>query len=105
MSTLHASLVSSEWRRSADVVSMLVGIYGTRELFVNEYRSLLAHRLLYTSDMDELKETRHLHVLRARLTGNDLDQCDVMLHDMKVHGLLKGRAGYCRGVRVTVGVR
>ena len=33
-------------RRSSDIISMLVNIYGSKELFVNEYRSLLSNRLL-----------------------------------------------------------
>lgn len=35
---------SSRSRRSADIIGMLVSIYGSKELFVNEYRSLLSDR-------------------------------------------------------------
>ena len=30
---------SARSRRSHDIISMLVGIYGSKELFINEYRS------------------------------------------------------------------
>jgi anaphase-promoting complex subunit 2 len=35
---------------------MLVSIYGTSELFVNEYRNMLADRLLSITDYDTDKE-------------------------------------------------
>lgn len=38
---------SSSRRRSSDIISLLVSIYGSKDLFINEYRSLLADRLLH----------------------------------------------------------
>lgn len=38
---------SSSKRRSSDIISLLVSIYGSKDLFINEYRSLLADRLLH----------------------------------------------------------
>ena len=43
-------------RRTSDIVSMLVNIYGSKELFVNEYRSLLSNRLLAHCSYDTDKE-------------------------------------------------
>lgn len=46
----HASLLpgkSSSKRRSSDIISLLVSIYGSKDLFINEYRTLLADRLLH----------------------------------------------------------
>ena len=44
-------------RRSADI-SMLVNIYGSKELFVNEYLSLLSNRLLAHCSYNMDKEIR-----------------------------------------------
>lgn len=41
---------SSSKRRSSDIVSLLVSIYGSKDLFINEYRTLLADRLLHQSN-------------------------------------------------------
>lgn len=38
---------SSSKRRSSDIISLLVSIYGSKDLFINEYRTLLADRLLH----------------------------------------------------------
>lgn len=38
---------SSSKRRYSDIISLLVSIYGSKDLFINEYRSLLADRLLH----------------------------------------------------------
>ena len=43
--------------RSADI-SMLVNIYGSKELFVNEYLSLLSNRLLAHCSYNMDKEIR-----------------------------------------------
>lgn len=37
---------SKLFRQSADVFNMLVSIYGSKDLFVKEYRQLLAERLI-----------------------------------------------------------
>ena len=55
-------------RRSADIISMLVNIYGSKELFVNEYRSLLSNRLLSNRSYDTDKEIRYLELLKLRYT-------------------------------------
>ena len=34
-------------RRSSDIISLLVSIYGSKEIFIDEYRTVLAHRLLH----------------------------------------------------------
>lgn len=44
--------------RTQDTISTLVNIYGSSELFVNEYRTLLADRLLAITDYDVDKEVR-----------------------------------------------
>ena len=53
-------------RRSADIISMLVNIYGSKELFVNEYRSLLSNRLLSNRSYDTEKQIRYLELLKLR---------------------------------------
>ena len=65
---------------------MLVNIYGSKELFVNEYRTLLSNRLLnpnqfqFTYDTD--KEIRNLELLKLRFGEASLHQCEVMLKDI-----------------------
>lgn len=34
-------------RRSSDIISLLVSIYGSKDIFINEYRDVLADRLLH----------------------------------------------------------
>ena len=41
---------------SGDMASLFVNIYGSKELFVNEYRDLLADRLLEALSYDTDKE-------------------------------------------------
>lgn len=73
---------SSRLSRSADIISMIVDIYGSKELFVNEYRSLLAERLLSNLDFNVEKEIRNLELLKLRFGESLLHSCDVMLKDI-----------------------
>ena len=61
---------------------MLVNIYGSKELFVNEYRSLLSNRLLSQFSYDTEKEIRNLELLKLRFGEAPLHQCEVMLKDI-----------------------
>ena len=67
--------------RTADIISMLVNIYGSKELFVNEYRSLLSNRLLSTSHFsyETDKEIRNLELLKLRFGEAPLHQCEVRI--------------------------
>lgn len=75
---------SHHGRRSADIISMLVNIYGSKELFVNEYRSLLSNRLLAQRSYDTDKEIRYLELLKLRYTHIFID-----------HGILLSLSSSC----------
>lgn len=61
---------------------MLVNVYGSKELFVNEYRTLLADRLLTNYSCDTEKEIRYLELLKLRFGDTLLNSCEVMLKDI-----------------------
>lgn len=60
----------------------MVNIYGSKELFVNEYRSLLADRILTTFSYNTDKELRYLEMLKLRFGESQLHCCEVMLKDI-----------------------
>lgn len=68
--------------RPSDIISMVVNIYGSRELFVIEYRNLLAERLLTQLDYNSEKELRNLELLKLRFGEVLLHSCEVMLKDI-----------------------
>lgn len=72
----------SSQNRKSDIISMIVDIYGSKELFVNEYRNLLAERLLTQLDFTPDKEIRNLELLKLRFGENLLHSCEVMLKDI-----------------------
>ena len=61
---------------------MLVNIYGSKELFVNEYRTLLADRLLAHFHSATEREIRNLELLKLRFGEQQLHYCEVMLKDV-----------------------
>ncbi|XP_041969112.1 anaphase-promoting complex subunit 2 [Aricia agestis] len=70
-------------RKTSDIISMLVNVYGSKELFVNEYRTLLADRLLSQNAINSVKEIRYLELLRRRFGDeSQLHFCEVMLKDI-----------------------
>jgi anaphase-promoting complex subunit 2 len=66
-----------------DILSILVSIYGTTDLFVSEYRSILADRLLGNLDYDIDNEVATLELLKLRFGEESLHSCEVMLHDLE----------------------
>ena len=69
--------------RNQDIMSILVNIYDSKEIFVNEYRSLLADRILNSSpDFDSDKELRHLELLSYKFGNDEINKCNVMLRDV-----------------------
>eukprot|EP00435_Cladocopium_sp_Y103_P024075 s910_g5.t2 len=69
--------------RKADVVSLLVGIYGSKEMFIKEYKEMLADRLLGNPTYNTERETQNLELLKTRFGDAALTHCEVMLQDIK----------------------
>ena len=65
-----------------DIVPMLVNIYGSKSLFVKEYRKLLSDRLLLNQHFDTEEEIRNLEFLKIRFGESELHNCEVMLKDV-----------------------
>ncbi|UYV73705.1 ANAPC2 [Cordylochernes scorpioides] len=66
----------------ADLMSLLSNIYGSSEVFVEEYRSLLAERLLSSMSFNCDRERRHLELLKLKFGASALYVCEVMLKDV-----------------------
>lgn len=75
---------SSKEKQSWDIISMLVTVYGSKEMFVHEYRNLLADRLLthIIHSYNTEKEIRYLELLKLRFGDSQLHYCEVMLKDI-----------------------
>ncbi|XP_063792234.1 anaphase-promoting complex subunit 2 [Pseudophryne corroboree] len=73
---------SGSKRRSSDIISLLVSIYGSKELFINEYRTLLADRLLHQCSYSSEREIRNVELLKLRFGEAQMHYCEVMLKDM-----------------------
>ncbi|KAJ7814071.1 hypothetical protein B0H13DRAFT_2242786 [Mycena leptocephala] len=71
--------------KPSDVISTLVSIYDSKDLFVKELQVLLAQRLLAITDdnSDKVeKERRNIEILKIRFGEAALQVCEVMLKDM-----------------------
>ncbi|KAJ8547942.1 hypothetical protein K7X08_021178 [Anisodus acutangulus] len=55
----------SRYRRKVDILGMIVGIIGSKDQLVNEYRVILAEKLLNKSDYDIDAEIRTLELLKV----------------------------------------
>jgi anaphase-promoting complex subunit 2 len=68
----------------SDILAMLVSIYGSKELFVNEYRSMLADKLLgrnYDNNTDQ--DIHTLELLKLRFGELSLVNAEVMIKDIE----------------------
>ena len=52
--------------RSADIISMLVNIYGSKSVFISEYMTILADRILQQFNFDTQEEIMYLEHLKVR---------------------------------------
>ncbi|KAM7387467.1 hypothetical protein PAMA_009877 [Pampus argenteus] len=69
-------------RRSSDIISLLVSIYGSKDIFIDEYRAILADRLLHQLNYNTAREIRNVELLKLRFGESHMHYCEVMLKDM-----------------------
>ena len=93
------SFLGSAKTNGGDILSMLVSIYGSKELFVNEYRVMLADKLLANLDFNTDKEVHTLELLKLRFGEISMRNCEIMIKDMydskraniNIHSEIKAR--------------
>lgn len=76
-SKLSSSVINS------DIISMLIDIFDSKELFIQEYQRLLAQKLILNRDINLDFEIRNLEVLSLRFGESELHNCEVMLKDLR----------------------
>lgn len=54
-------------RRSSDIISLLVSIYGSKDIFIDEYRAVLADRLLHQLNYNTARYPHRSRSLDIRL--------------------------------------
>ncbi|KAK9750744.1 hypothetical protein RND81_02G218500 [Saponaria officinalis] len=69
-------------RRKVDILGMIVGIIGSKDQLVNEYRVVLAEKLLTKSDYDIDAEIRTLELLKIHFGESSMQKCEIMLNDL-----------------------
>ncbi|XVE91526.1 hypothetical protein REPUB_Repub01dG0017200 [Reevesia pubescens] len=72
----------SQNRRKVDILGMIVGIIGSKDQLVNEYRVMLAEKLLNKSDYDIDSELRTLELLKIHFGESSMQKCEIMLNDL-----------------------
>lgn len=76
-------IISGGGKGGLDVLALVVSIYGSRDLFVNEYRNMLAEKLLSNLSYDTDQEVRTLELLKIRFGEEILHTCEIMLRDIE----------------------
>ncbi|KAL1806313.1 hypothetical protein ACET3Z_029381 [Daucus carota] len=75
-------LKSSRCRRKIDILGMIVSIIGSKDQLVNEYRVMLAEKLLNKTDYDIDSEIRTLELLKIHFGESSMQKCEIMLNDL-----------------------
>ncbi|KAK3001753.1 hypothetical protein RJ639_020480 [Escallonia herrerae] len=75
-------LKGSRQRRKVDILGMIVGIIGSKDQLVNEYRVMLAEKLLNKTEYDINSEIRTLELLKIHFGENSMQKCEIMLNDL-----------------------
>jgi anaphase-promoting complex subunit 2 len=84
-----------------DILSMLVSIYGSKDLFVDEFRLMLADKLLASLTFNTDQEVHTLELLKLRFGEISMRNCEVMIKDIddskrvitNIHNTIKSKQG------------
>lgn len=79
---IDAPSKESGWKPGGDAIATLVNIYGSSNLLVTEYRTLLSDRLIHSLDLDLDEELQVLRLLQERFGDETMHECSIMLRDI-----------------------
>jgi anaphase-promoting complex subunit 2 len=66
-----------------DTMSLLIGVYGGKDYFLNEYREMLASRLVSAGSFDIDREVASLDLMKLKFDPDSLSDCSVMINDVQ----------------------
>ncbi|KAJ1644164.1 Anaphase-promoting complex subunit 2 [Coemansia asiatica] len=69
-------------RRDADVLGLLVSVFDSKDVFVQEFETYLARSLLRHMEYDKAREIRQVEMMKLRFGDRALEKCEVMLKDL-----------------------
>ncbi|GAB2242018.1 hypothetical protein Droror1_Dr00018793 [Drosera rotundifolia] len=69
-------------RRKVDILGMLIGLIGSKDQLVNEFRVMLAEKLLNKSGYDIDAEIRQVELLKIHFGESSMQKCEIMLNDL-----------------------
>lgn len=75
--------VSGEKGQGLDILALLISIYGSTDLFVKDYRTVLADKLISNLSYRADQEVATLELLKIRFGEAALHGCEVMLKDLE----------------------
>ncbi|CAL5068553.1 unnamed protein product [Urochloa decumbens] len=75
-------LKGSRNRRKVDILGLMVSIIGSKDQLVNEYRVMLAEKLLNKSDFEIDSDIRTLELLKIHFGESSMQKCEIMLNDL-----------------------
>ncbi|EDN91685.1 hypothetical protein SS1G_07545 [Sclerotinia sclerotiorum 1980 UF-70] len=67
--------------KNADIIGTLIGFFGSQEVFIKEFQSIISENLLKNDGAFE-KEIKVLELLKSRFGESPLQSCEVMLKDI-----------------------
>ncbi|KAF3348893.1 hypothetical protein VdG2_02923 [Verticillium dahliae VDG2] len=68
--------------KSEDVIGTLINALGSQDIFIKEFQSIIAERLL-SKQTEFSQEVKVLNLLKKKFGENALQNCDVMLKDIQ----------------------
>lgn len=80
---VDAPVREGKWRPGGDAIATLVNIYGSSEQIVEEYRTVLADKLMSTFEVDLKREERVSELLTERFGKDAMHDCIIMLKDVR----------------------
>ncbi|MEQ2211602.1 hypothetical protein XENOCAPTIV_009005, partial [Xenoophorus captivus] len=76
-------------RRSSDIISLLVSIYGSKDIFIDEYRAVLADRLLHQLNYNTAREIRNVELLKLRFGESHMHYCEDMADSRRINSHIR----------------
>lgn len=83
MKVLAESELLQHQSRGLDILATLVSIYGSTDLFIAEYRNLLAEKMLDNASYATDAELVNVELMKIRFGEDSLHHCEVILRDVE----------------------
>jgi len=74
--------------KKSNIKTLLIDLYGSKEVFLQEYENIIAENILYFKNINLVQEFENVKFLKRHLKSSHITRCNILQEDLNTSASL-----------------